>query len=98
MLWTCHNVHRDQDAVYAFLRELVHFVDCVRNDRPPGLTLRDATEATCIGIALRTIQYGEADVMLAGGAEATIRGTPATVAVSTDIWAEATIGNFPPGT
>ncbi len=38
----------------AFLRELVHFVDCVRNDRPPGLTLRDATEATRIGIALRT--------------------------------------------
>jgi myo-inositol 2-dehydrogenase/D-chiro-inositol 1-dehydrogenase len=38
----------------AFLREANHFVDCVRNDRPPALTLRDATEATRIGIALRT--------------------------------------------
>ena len=38
----------------AFLRETVHFVDCVRLDRPPGLTLHDATEATRIGIALRT--------------------------------------------
>ena len=38
----------------AFLRESVHFVDCVRFDRPPGLTLHDATEATRIGIALRT--------------------------------------------
>ena len=38
----------------AFLRETVHFVDCVRFDRPPGLTLHDATEATRIGIALRT--------------------------------------------
>ena len=37
-----------------FLRETVHFVDCVRFDRPPGLTLHDATEATRIGIALRT--------------------------------------------
>jgi hypothetical protein len=33
-----------------------------------------------------------------GGAEATMRGTPATFAVSTDICAEATIGNLPPGT
>ena len=38
----------------AFLRETAHFVDCVRRDRPPGLTLHDATEATRIGIALRT--------------------------------------------
>ena len=38
----------------AFLRETAHFVDCVRHDRPPGLTLHDATEATRIGIALRT--------------------------------------------
>jgi myo-inositol 2-dehydrogenase/D-chiro-inositol 1-dehydrogenase len=38
----------------AFLRELAHFVDCVRNDRAPALTLHDATEATRIGIALRT--------------------------------------------
>ena len=38
----------------AFLRETVHFADCVRFDRPPGLTLHDATEATRIGIALRT--------------------------------------------
>jgi hypothetical protein len=33
-----------------------------------------------------------------GGAEATTRRTPATFAVITDIWAEATIGNLPPGT
>ena len=32
----------------------MHFVDCVRNDRAPALTLHDATEATRIGIALRT--------------------------------------------
>jgi myo-inositol 2-dehydrogenase / D-chiro-inositol 1-dehydrogenase len=38
----------------AFLREALHFVDCVRNDKPPGLTLHDATEATRIAIALRT--------------------------------------------
>jgi myo-inositol 2-dehydrogenase/D-chiro-inositol 1-dehydrogenase len=38
----------------AFLRETMHFVDCLRHDRPPGLTLHDATEATRIGIALRT--------------------------------------------
>ncbi len=38
----------------AFLRETIHFIDCVRFDRPPGLTLHDATEATRIGIALRT--------------------------------------------
>ena len=29
-----------------------------------------------------------------GGVHATMRGTPATFAVATDIWAEATIGNF----
>ena len=33
-----------------------------------------------------------------GGADAIIRGTPATDAVSTDMCAEATIGNLPPGT
>jgi myo-inositol 2-dehydrogenase/D-chiro-inositol 1-dehydrogenase len=38
----------------AFLRETIHFVDCVRHDRPPGLTLHDATEATRIAIAMRT--------------------------------------------
>lgn len=38
----------------AFLRELTHFVDCVRNDTPTGLSLHDATEATRIAIALRT--------------------------------------------
>jgi myo-inositol 2-dehydrogenase/D-chiro-inositol 1-dehydrogenase len=38
----------------AFLREASHFVDCVRLDRPPALTLDDATEATRIAIALRT--------------------------------------------
>jgi myo-inositol 2-dehydrogenase / D-chiro-inositol 1-dehydrogenase len=37
----------------AFLREAQAFVDTVVNDRPPPLTLRDATEATRIGIALR---------------------------------------------
>ena len=35
---------------------------------------------------------------LKGGVHATMRGTPATEAVSTDICAEATIGNLPPGT
>ncbi len=38
----------------AFLREALHFVDCVRNDKDTGLTLHDATEATRIAIALRT--------------------------------------------
>ena len=38
----------------AFLREEIHFIDCIRHDRPPALTLHDATEATRIGIALRT--------------------------------------------
>ena len=33
-----------------------------------------------------------------GGADAIISLTPATFAVNTDIWAEATIGYFPPGT
>jgi myo-inositol 2-dehydrogenase / D-chiro-inositol 1-dehydrogenase len=37
----------------AFLREAQAFVDTVVNDRAPPLTLRDATEATRIGIALR---------------------------------------------
>ena len=37
-----------------------------------------ATGAHCIGTALRAIQYGDADVMLAGGVEATI--TPLAVA------------------
>ncbi len=37
----------------AFLREARTFVDCVRLDRSLPLTLRDATEATRIGIALR---------------------------------------------
>jgi myo-inositol 2-dehydrogenase / D-chiro-inositol 1-dehydrogenase len=36
----------------AFLRELSEFVDIVRDDRTPPLTLADATEATRIGIAL----------------------------------------------
>jgi myo-inositol 2-dehydrogenase/D-chiro-inositol 1-dehydrogenase len=36
----------------AFLRELTEFVDVVREDRAPPLTLADATEATRIGIAL----------------------------------------------
>jgi myo-inositol 2-dehydrogenase/D-chiro-inositol 1-dehydrogenase len=38
----------------AFLREEMHFVDCVRHDRAPALSLHDATEATRIGIALRS--------------------------------------------
>jgi myo-inositol 2-dehydrogenase/D-chiro-inositol 1-dehydrogenase len=37
----------------AFLRETVHFVDAVLENRAPALTLHDATEATRIGIALR---------------------------------------------
>jgi len=37
----------------AFLREDVEFVQAVIEDRPPPLTLRDATEATRIGLALR---------------------------------------------
>ena len=40
--------------VDAFLREDTYFVDCVRNDVVPSLSLHDATEATRIGIALRT--------------------------------------------
>ena len=37
----------------AFLRETMHFVDAVLDDRQPALTLHDATEATRVGIALR---------------------------------------------
>jgi myo-inositol 2-dehydrogenase/D-chiro-inositol 1-dehydrogenase len=37
----------------AFLREAQAFVDCVRENRALPLTLRDATEATRIGVALR---------------------------------------------
>jgi myo-inositol 2-dehydrogenase/D-chiro-inositol 1-dehydrogenase len=37
----------------AFLHEAEEFVQAVREDRRPALTLRDATEATRIGIALR---------------------------------------------
>ena len=37
----------------AFLRETIHFVDAVLENRAPALTLHDATEATRIGIALR---------------------------------------------
>jgi myo-inositol 2-dehydrogenase/D-chiro-inositol 1-dehydrogenase len=36
----------------AFLQEAQEFVDVVREDRPPPLTLSDATEATRIGIAV----------------------------------------------
>ena len=36
----------------AFLHEAQAFVDVVREDRPPPLTLRDATEATRIGVAV----------------------------------------------
>jgi myo-inositol 2-dehydrogenase/D-chiro-inositol 1-dehydrogenase len=42
----------------AFLREAQAFVDCVRANRPPPLTLHDATEATRIGIALRDSLLG----------------------------------------
>jgi myo-inositol 2-dehydrogenase/D-chiro-inositol 1-dehydrogenase len=38
----------------AFLREAIHFVDCVRANQPLALTLHDATEATRIAVALRT--------------------------------------------
>jgi myo-inositol 2-dehydrogenase / D-chiro-inositol 1-dehydrogenase len=37
----------------AFLYETQHFVAAVLDDRPPALTLRDATEATRIALALR---------------------------------------------
>jgi myo-inositol 2-dehydrogenase/D-chiro-inositol 1-dehydrogenase len=37
----------------AFLRETMEFVQAVREDRSPALTLHDATEATRIGVALR---------------------------------------------
>jgi myo-inositol 2-dehydrogenase / D-chiro-inositol 1-dehydrogenase len=37
----------------AFLHETNHFVDAILDDRPPALTLHDATEATRIAIALR---------------------------------------------
>jgi myo-inositol 2-dehydrogenase/D-chiro-inositol 1-dehydrogenase len=37
----------------AFLRETMHFVDAVLDNRAPALTLHDATEATRIGTALR---------------------------------------------
>ena len=37
----------------AFLREDIEFAQAVLDDRPPPLTLHDATEATRIGIALR---------------------------------------------
>jgi myo-inositol 2-dehydrogenase/D-chiro-inositol 1-dehydrogenase len=37
----------------AFLRETIHFVDAVLDNKAPALTLHDATEATRIGIALR---------------------------------------------
>ncbi len=37
----------------AFLREDTEFVQAVIEDRPAPLTLRDATEATRIGLALR---------------------------------------------
>lgn len=37
----------------AFVLELAHFVDAVLDDRPPALTLRDATQATRIALALR---------------------------------------------
>jgi len=38
----------------AFLRGEIEFVRAIQEDRAPGLTLHDATEATRIGIALRT--------------------------------------------
>jgi hypothetical protein len=38
----------------AFLREEMHFVDCVRHHKSLALTLHAATEATRIDIALRT--------------------------------------------
>lgn len=37
----------------AFLRETIDFVQAVQEDRPPALTLNDATEATRIALALR---------------------------------------------
>jgi myo-inositol 2-dehydrogenase/D-chiro-inositol 1-dehydrogenase len=37
----------------AFLRETIDFVQAVQDDRPPALTLNDATEATRIALSLR---------------------------------------------
>ena len=54
-----------------------------------GLSLPPVPSTTATGALVHHIT---------GGAEATIRGTPATEAVNTDIWAEATMGNLPPGT
>ena len=51
----------------AFLRELTEFVDLVRTDRPPPLTLSDATEATRIGIALTESLRSRKPVDLASG-------------------------------
>jgi myo-inositol 2-dehydrogenase/D-chiro-inositol 1-dehydrogenase len=38
----------------AFLREAAYFTECIAHDRTPSLTLRDATEATRIAVALRS--------------------------------------------
>ena len=48
----------------AFLHEAIDFVEAIRQDRPPALTLRDATEATRIGMALAESQRSRGLVML----------------------------------
>jgi myo-inositol 2-dehydrogenase/D-chiro-inositol 1-dehydrogenase len=48
----------------AFLRETMEFVRAVAEDRPPALTLHDATEATRIGLALRESLHKRAIVEL----------------------------------
>jgi myo-inositol 2-dehydrogenase / D-chiro-inositol 1-dehydrogenase len=48
----------------AFLRELTEFVDIVRENRTPPMTLGDATEATRIGIALTESLRGRCPIDL----------------------------------
>lgn len=52
----------------AFLREAAEFVACARERRPPPLGLRDATEATRIGLALAEAQRTRRIVELDGDA------------------------------
>jgi len=48
----------------AFLHETFEFVQAIAEDRPPALTLFDATEATRIGIALRESLHSRKSVEL----------------------------------
>ena len=46
----------------------------------------------------RGIGLAAASALADAGAQVTTLGTPATLAVTTDMWAEASSGYFPPGT